>query len=85
MTDLPLAFPEFAALVAETFDRTASSVTRDTRCSDIPGWDSLGHSVLLSRLDKRFHLSLGEADASPAETVGELFDRIAGLPAPVTA
>ncbi len=71
-----LDFHQFALIVAETFDQPAARITPATRCDDIQGWDSLGHSVLLSRLDRRLSLALSEADATPAETVGDLFDQL---------
>lgn len=74
-----LSLDAFTALVEGTFDRPAGSVRRDTRCDEVPGWDSLGHSVLLSRLSKRHHLVIVEADAARADTVGFFYDRIAGL------
>ncbi len=69
----------FVELIAETFDISPSLIGLNTLSADVPGWDSLGHSVLLSRLDKRFHFGLIEADAAPAETVRELYDRISRL------
>ena len=72
-------FENFASLVEGTFDRPAGSVHRDTRCDEVPGWDSLGHSVLLSRLSKRHHIAIMEADAARADTVGVLHERIARL------
>jgi acyl carrier protein len=80
MSDLhKVQFSTFAIMVAETFNLLPSAVTRDTRCEDVPGWDSLGHSVLLSRLERRLHIGLTEADAALADTAGELYDRIAAL------
>ena len=74
-----LDFTAFAALVESTFDRPAGSVARATRCDEVPGWDSLGHSILLSRLSRRHHLVLVEADAARADTAGALFDRLPNL------
>ena len=71
-----ITFSDFARIIGETFDCSADSIKPDTPCDDIQGWDSLGHSVLLSRLDKRLNLALAEADAAPVETVGELFERL---------
>ena len=80
MTDLSsIDFPGFAALIEDTFDAQPSSIERNTRCGDVPGWDSLGHSVLLARLDRRLGAPLSEADAAPAETVGELFERVSAV------
>ena len=74
-----LDFPAFAGLVEETFDRPPGSVGEQTRCDEVPGWDSLGHSVLLSRLSKRYQLALAEADAALDVTVGQLHVRMAAL------
>ena len=80
MSKAPFPFETFAALVEGTFDCPTGFVHRTTRCDEVPGWDSLGHSVLLSRLSKRHHLVITEADAAIAETVGNFHDRVAGLP-----
>ncbi len=72
-------FQAFAGLVEETFDRPLGSISDCTRCDEVPGWDSLGHSVLLSRLSKRYRLVLAEADATMDGTVGELHSRMAAL------
>ena len=80
-----VTFQTFATLIEETFDLPRGFIKPDTRCSDAPGWDSLGHSVLLSRLDKRFHLRLVEADAAPTDTVLELFEKISHLAAELSA
>ena len=80
MSTAGLSFAAFADLVEQTFDRPPGSVHRTTRCDEVPGWDSLGHSVLLSRLSKRHHLVITEADAAQADTVGSFHDRIAALP-----
>ena len=74
-----LDFRTLAGLVEETFDRPPGSVGERTRCDEVPGWDSLGHSVLLSRLSKRYRLALTEADATMDGTVGELHVRMAAL------
>ncbi len=74
-----LDFQTLAGLVEETFDRPPGSVGERTRCDEVPGWDSLGHSVLLSRLSKRYRLALAEADATMDGTVGELHVRMAAL------
>lgn len=74
-----LDFQAFAALVEETFDRPPGSVGERTRCDEVLGWDSLGHSILLSRLSKRYHLVLVEANATMDDTVAELHARIAAL------
>ncbi len=79
MTVEATSFQEFAALVEGTFDRPFGSITASTRCEEVPGWDSLGHSVLLSRVSRRCAVALVEADAVMPATVGELHGRIVAL------
>ncbi len=59
-------------LIADTFDMPPGTITADTRPGEIPGWDSLGHSVLLTRLARRFRLNMTEDLAVPVSNVGEL-------------
>ena len=74
-----LDFLAFARLVEETFDTPPGSIGERTRCDEVPGWDSLGHSVLLTRLSRRYNLALSEADATMDCTVCELQARMAAL------
>jgi acyl carrier protein len=60
------------ALIADTFDVAEASIAIETRPGDIPGWDSLGHSVLLTRLARRFRVMVTEDLAMPVANVAEL-------------
>jgi acyl carrier protein len=60
------------ALVADTFDLPGGGLTLETRPGEVPGWDSLGHSVLLTRLARRFRVAITEDLAMPVATIGEL-------------
>jgi acyl carrier protein len=62
------------ALVADTFDVPLETVTTATQPGEVPGWDSLGHSVLLTRLARRFGLRMTEDLAAPVDTVAELVE-----------
>lgn len=79
MTERLLRFVDFARLLEETFDLAAGSIRRDTRCDEVPGWDSLGHSVLLSRFMRLYRVEVAEADAAMAMTAGDLYDRLAAV------
>lgn len=68
-------------LIADTFDVPLHAVQLETRVEDVPGWDSLGHSVLITRLGRRFRQPIEEADAAFVSSVGELVARCAGWPA----
>ena len=64
------------ALVADTFDVAPGSVGTGTRPGDVTGWDSLGHSVLLTRLSRRFRVPITEDLAMPVGTIGELVEHV---------
>jgi acyl carrier protein len=66
-------------LIADTFDADISRVTPGTRPGEIDGWDSLGHSVLLGRLERKLGFRVNEEIAAPIENVGELIKRLSAL------
>ena len=72
----PLAL--VARALAECFGADAGQVEAATAPDHVPGWDSLGHTVLLLRLEALAGVRFGEA-AAEARTAGEL---AALLPAP---
>lgn len=63
-------------LIADTFDVSQASITLATEADDIPGWDSLGHSVLLVRLSRRLRVQVTEENATSVANVGELVERL---------
>jgi len=67
------------SLIADTFDVRADRITASTCPGDIDGWDSLGHSVLLTRLSRRFHIPINEELAAPILNVSELVGRLTAL------
>ena len=66
-------------LVADTFDVAPSSITQATRPDEVNGWDSLGHSVLLTRVARKFDLTMTEELAAPIVDIAEFTSRIAAL------
>jgi acyl carrier protein len=66
-------------LVADTFDVPSAGITLATRPDEVPGWDSLGHSVLLTRAARKYDLDMTEELAAPVGTVGEFAERIGAL------
>jgi acyl carrier protein len=72
------------ALIADTFDVSPRGINAATAPGEVAGWDSLGHSVLLTRLSRRFGLQITECLAAPVDSVGELVSIVrqaAGQPA----
>ena len=63
---------DIIALIADTFDIQAGAISIESRPGDIAGWDSLGHSVLLTRLSRRFRVTVTEDLARPVTNVAEL-------------
>jgi acyl carrier protein len=45
----------------------------------VNGWDSLGHSVLLTRTARKFDLNMTEELAAPIVDIAEFTSRIAAL------
>lgn len=67
------------AIIAETFDTAANRITSETTANDVDGWDSLGQSVLLTRLSRKLSLPIGEDIASRTENVGQLIESLRAL------
>lgn len=64
------------AVVAETFGVDVAAVSRHTVAADIDGWDSLSHTILMLRLEKRLRIRIDEKIAIKAGSVGALIDII---------
>lgn len=64
-----------AGLIRETFSQPKARIDRNTIAEDIPGWDSLSHTILLLSVEETFGTALPE-NTSYAN-VGELADAIA--------
>lgn len=62
-------------VISETFGDDSLAVTSETVAEDVPGWDSLAHTILMLALEDEFGIIM------PPETqgfanVGELIDVI---------
>ena len=60
--------------IATTFDVPVSSLGPETAALDVPGWDSLGHTVLMIRLARATGRSVPESVAARARNVAELVE-----------
>lgn len=65
-------------VIGETFGDDFLSVTRETIAEDVPGWDSLSHTILMLALEDEFGITL-PADTQGFANVGQLVDVIAGM------
>jgi acyl carrier protein len=64
------------AVIADTFEVPAAALSAATLTEDVPGWDSLGHSVLLTRLARLNGRAFTEDQAAFVRTIGELVERV---------
>ena len=64
------------ATIASTFDVPVSTLGPGTAALDVPGWDSLGHTVLMIRLGRALGRPIPESIASRARDVAELIDML---------
>ena len=69
-----------ARALAECFGADAAQVEAATAPDHVPGWDSLGHTVLLLRLEALAGVRFGEA-AAEARTAGDLAALLTDTPA----
>jgi acyl carrier protein len=54
------------------FDVQPQSITIDTKPSDIPAWDSMGHIALVSSLEQAFGLSFDVDEVMEMEDVRQI-------------
>lgn len=74
MTDSILS--RIARVIGETFGDDSIVVTRETVAEDVPGWDSLSHTILILALEDEFGIQMPH-DTQGFANVGELADTIA--------
>lgn len=60
-----------AGVIARTFDIGPDSITASTVADDVPGWDSLSHTILTMSLEDEFGVVL-PPEAREFADVGEL-------------
>lgn len=65
--------------IATTFNVPIAEVQRSTTATEVEGWDSLGHTVLLIRLSNFLGVEISEDVAALATDVGELIDLLEPL------
>jgi len=69
-----------AGVIRETFGVDDIDVTPETVAEDVPGWDSLSHTILILSLEEAFGIEL-PADTRGFANLGELvatIDRLVG-------
>ena len=78
MSDAVLA--RVAEVIRETFGDESLLVTRETVAEDVPGWDSLSHTIVVLAIGDAFGIVM-PPDTQAFADVGELVDTIRRLTA----
>lgn len=73
---------EVRAVLVDTFLDEDLEVDRETTALDVPGWDSLSHTIVLLALEQRMNVRI-PAGADFAD-VGELVDHVMAQLSPPT-
>lgn len=65
-------------VIRETFGDDSIAISRDTIAEDVPGWDSLSHTILMLSLEDEFGIVM-PPDHRGFANVGQLIDTITAI------
>ncbi|PWB84296.1 MAG: hypothetical protein C3F11_02040 [Methylocystaceae bacterium] len=65
--------------ITECFGCEADDIADDTVAADVVGWDSLGHTVLMMRIERLLGFKIPEIVAANAKDVGDLIAKLEHL------
>jgi acyl carrier protein len=63
-------------VLRSTFGVKPEDIHETTRATDVNGWDSLSHLIVLTSIEKRLKVKFPLAEAYDAENVGALVDLV---------
>lgn len=63
-------------IIAESLEVTEDKLTEDTAIGDIPEWNSLGHIVIISSLEKEFSINFDPEIIMDLEDVSDIVSAI---------
>jgi acyl carrier protein len=63
-------------IIAESLEVTEDQLTEDTAIGDIPEWNSLGHIVIISSLEKEFSINFDPEIIMDLEDVSDIIAAI---------
>jgi acyl carrier protein len=63
---------ELKKLIAETFECDVSTLTDELGPGEVPGWDSLGHVTLMTRIHEHFGKHVPMEDAIEVESIADI-------------
>jgi len=59
-------------IIAECLEVSENQITEDTAIGDIPEWNSLGHIVIISTLEKEFSINFDPETIMDLEDVSDI-------------
>ena len=63
-------------IIAESLEVSEDQITEDTAIGDIPEWNSLGHIILISSLEKEFSINFDPEIIMDLEDVSDIVSAI---------
>jgi acyl carrier protein len=64
--------PKLKQVILEELELDDFDLQDSTEASEVPGWDSLSHSMILSSVEEAFGLRFGTMEALRLKSVGDL-------------
>lgn len=61
-------------IISDEFGIDTAEIDRETIAADVDGWDSLRHTVLISKMEMEFSCQLSVSEITSLECVGDLID-----------
>ncbi|MFA6829132.1 MAG: acyl carrier protein [Bacilli bacterium] len=71
-----MIFERLEKVFREVFDDETIKLTKETPSSDVEGWDSLSHLLLIQSVEDEFSFSFEMKDIVSMENVGAMIDII---------
>ena len=68
------------AIMREVFGLRTFRFTPDMTSKDVPGWNSLNHTVLLMEIESETSVDLTAEETLALPTIGSLYERIVSKP-----
>ena len=59
-------------LIADSLEVSENQITEDTAIGDIPEWNSLGHIIIISNLEKEFSINFDPEIIMDLEDVSDI-------------
>ena len=67
---------ELIKIVAETLRVDPSKLSKLSKMTDIPEWDSLSHMALIAELEEKFNIQFTGDDIASMQSISEINEKI---------